>query len=664
MFSDEVTTVTTSFHVFWGLHLIPAIKFRPLHESETSDMEKNPQYRQLDLSGDEIRLLTLHPGGDGDRISCTLSHHNLTDNIEYEALSYTWGDSANLCTIVLNGFSFQVRASLKTALLHLRYPSLSVLQLHRESGRGDENERKDRVLWIDALCINQSDDVETSRQVSIMAEIYSHASRVLIWLGEETEEVRDAFETVEKALSYFPPENEDSNTDKKPVQRLVDGLTTPHSGIRQLFSFNWIPLGKLLARTWFQRKWVIQEVAHAREAVLLCGRQTLTWDSIANLTCHLHSFGLVHEVSANLGAVNSDSQIAYQHIITMRAFRALQQPDGSTVPTLLDLLGLTRQFKCSDPRDHIFAICSLSSEQRGRQQSFPIDYTQTVEETYRRFAAWSISETGSLRLLSLLTDHSRPSELSLPSWVPDLTRLDQANPLISYEVTPYNAAADTSSIIRLSQNDGVLHIWGKSIDRVHILGTSFEDTKLPPGTTLPTLLDSNRATRLRQQQLWFLECQNIAMGNDAAMSPERFEEFWRTLLCDAKGLPDTHERATAEYAHYFVQFSEVLHAEIGEKDSNWYKDRLLGANAVEQSLHAHAGRRRFCATGGGRLGQVTRGAQVGDLICVFYGGSVPYVIRPVDDGSFTFVGDCYIHGLMDGEAIETEGLLEQEFVLH
>jgi hypothetical protein len=135
------------------------------------------------------------------------------------------------------------------------------------------------------------------------------------------------------------------------------------------------------------------------------------------------------------------------------------------------------------------------------------------------------------------------------------------------------------------------------------------------------------------------------------------------MLCDAKGLPDTHERATTEYASYFRQFSEVLLAEPGEKNSNWYKDRMQGVIPVEQSLHAHASRRRFCATSGGRLGQVPRGAAVGDLICVFYSGSVPYVIRPVDNGFFTFVGECYVHGLMDGEAMQIEGLLEQEFAL-
>jgi len=628
-----------------------------------SNAESGHEYQPLDLSTDEIRLLTLHPGRDGDKISSTLSHYNLTDNTEYEALSYTWGDNSNLRTIILDGVPFQVTANLETALRHLRYPPFSNLQSHGEGRLHIGNQCKDRVLWIDALCINQSDCAETSQQVAIMAKIYSHASRVLIWLGEETEEVSDAFGSIKRALSYFPPESEDLQVEANPVQQLAHTLTTSHSRLGKLFSFNWIPLGNLLARAWFQRKWVIQEVAYARQALLMCGHQTLPWDSIADLTRRLHYFSMAHTVSADLGCVNDEAQIAYQHVTIMRAFRAMQEPDGSPNPTLLDLLVLVRQFKCTDPRDHIFAIHSFCSEWESHEHNFPIDYTQAAEETYRRFAAWSIFGKSSLRLFSVPTDPFQQSKLDLPSWVPDFTRLDRVNPLISYEVCPYKATAGTSPIVRLSYNDSILHISGKVIDRVHILASTFEDTKLFPGTTFSGTADPNRVTRFRRQQLWFLECQDIALGDDVTMSSQRFEEFWRTMLCDAKGLPDTHERATAEYASYFLQFSDVMNAEPEEKNSSWYKDRVQGIIAVEQSLHAHAGYRRFCATSGGRLGQVPRGAAVGDLICIFYGGSVLYVIRPVDNGFFTFVGECYVHGLMDGEAMEIEGLKEQEFAL-
>ncbi|KAF2267344.1 hypothetical protein CC78DRAFT_457395, partial [Lojkania enalia] len=98
---------------------------------------------------------------------------------------------------------------------------------------------------IDALCINQSDNGELSQQVVILAEIYSHASRVRIWLGEETKEVRDGVTIIKRVLSYSLPESEDLHVEGNPVKWLMHTLTTSYSELGRLFSFNWILLRKL-----------------------------------------------------------------------------------------------------------------------------------------------------------------------------------------------------------------------------------------------------------------------------------------------------------------------------------------------------------------------------------------------------------------------------------
>jgi hypothetical protein len=61
--------------------------------------------------------------------------------------------------------------------------------------------------------------------------------------------------------------------------------------------------------------------------------------------------------------------------------------------------------------------------------------------------------------------------------------------------------------------------------------------------------------------------------------------------------------------------------------------------------------RRFCATANGHLGSVPGAARAGDKICLFYGGSMAYVIRPCGGGQHRFVGDCYLHGFMRGEGM-------------
>lgn len=73
--------------------------------------------------------------------------------------------------------------------------------------------------------------------------------------------------------------------------------------------------------------------------------------------------------------------------------------------------------------------------------------------------------------------------------------------------------------------------------------------------------------------------------------------------------------------------------------------------------------RRFCRTRGGKFGVADAGARGGDRICMFYGGRILFVVSSVGDEKYKFVGIGYLHGFMDGEAVEREDILEQEFIL-
>ncbi|KAF1958146.1 hypothetical protein CC80DRAFT_558925 [Byssothecium circinans] len=115
---------------------------------------------------DCTRLLTLHSGEFDDTLCCSLRAADIHHDKDYEAVSYTWGDTQDTSLILLNDKNFQATKSLIVVLRHLRLPN------------------KDRVLWVDAICINQVDDNEKSRQVQRMGQIYANARVVLIWLGE------------------------------------------------------------------------------------------------------------------------------------------------------------------------------------------------------------------------------------------------------------------------------------------------------------------------------------------------------------------------------------------------------------------------------------------------------------------------------------------------
>lgn len=172
-----------------------------------------------------IRLLSLLPHSDpAAGIQCNLSEYSLVDsNGEgahlYEALSYVWGDPTDRGRISVNGKYMSITANLHSALRHLRHGRIV------------------RHLWIDAICINQDDDGEKEGQIRLMAEVYSKASRVIVWLGNEDGGVDG---TLEALRLLADDENEAVDAE---ITARMDGIDKP-------------AVLELLRRPWFKRIWV------------------------------------------------------------------------------------------------------------------------------------------------------------------------------------------------------------------------------------------------------------------------------------------------------------------------------------------------------------------------------------------------------------------------
>jgi len=130
-------------------------------------------YDQINRTSKEIRVLTLHSGTHDEEIRCSVSVVSLIDNPKYEALSYVWGDHQDKRMIYVNGCQTEITSNLDTALRYIRY------------------EHEDRKLWIDALCINQGDDLEKTHQVSLMAEIFKMSTSAILWLGCSYKSTKD-----------------------------------------------------------------------------------------------------------------------------------------------------------------------------------------------------------------------------------------------------------------------------------------------------------------------------------------------------------------------------------------------------------------------------------------------------------------------------------------
>jgi hypothetical protein len=142
------------------------------------------KYKPIDLNRSTIRLVRLLRGEFSD-INCELLQIWLDERdkvVPYNALSYTWGEEKGE-SIILDGKLLSVTKNLFSALQNLRSAA------------------SDTLLWIDAICIDQTNPEERGHQVGQMGEIFHQAARVLFWLGEatpETNSLMDALKILEE----------------------------------------------------------------------------------------------------------------------------------------------------------------------------------------------------------------------------------------------------------------------------------------------------------------------------------------------------------------------------------------------------------------------------------------------------------------------------------
>ena len=145
-------------------------------------------YQYSPLPSEEcIRILELYPGHANDNIDCTLRQTELENAPKYEAISYAWGDPANKVNVLCDGKIIMITQNLKDALLRLKLKDRS------------------RIVWADAICIDQNDDVEKGSQVKLMKRIYGNATRVCVWLGCTTTQMQPAFELIDRIVSHASP---------------------------------------------------------------------------------------------------------------------------------------------------------------------------------------------------------------------------------------------------------------------------------------------------------------------------------------------------------------------------------------------------------------------------------------------------------------------------
>lgn len=360
------------------------------------------------LRGRNIRLVTIQQGSEEDAINLTLVVKSLDDRVPFNALSYAWGDQKDCLPVFCNEKQMFVTKSLYGALRTLR------LRAHIN------------LLWIDFVCINQSDTEEKTEQVRLMHEIYKKATTTIIWLGEwekgddvgfsllqkvfsaypGTDTVYDAYGTVVESQRVFGSEDEDRQL--------------PELGLPFMASPDWEKLWAIYHKPWFSRVWVIQELCFATHCYFLCGTEMISQQSVlgvaARLTHHAHLF-----VTNLLFPQTQKGRNQFDHPSISNAntlFMLRQMYEKRSTLSLLFLLRTTMSFEATDQRDKVFALLGLAND--GNYNEI-IDYGKDLDSVLiwvaDKLMAGSQDLTSPFDLLSFV--HGPKPSRSIPSWLPD-----------------------------------------------------------------------------------------------------------------------------------------------------------------------------------------------------------------------------------------------------
>jgi hypothetical protein len=573
------------------------------------------QYQSLDPTKLEIRVLAILPSLTKlSTIKCKLIKVDLDLLDEasfafYEALSYTWGDATITESITLNGHAFQVTRNLAAVLRRLR-------------GR-----TRKRYLWVDAICINQTDMPERKSQVMKMKMIYEKSIQLLVWLGEEAEGSGAAMDLIEKMT--------DADT---PDEWVRTSLERPED------LWQWQALVHLFARPYWRRVWIRQEVAVATEVYVLCGDRTNKWTTLV-MACEIL---YQHEVEFDsIVAQISLYSSGYHQAIFIDTIREYIKDTGSA--GFQNMLFHNRACESTDPRDRVYAVLGIVNDDEIK--GLEPDYSMQKEEVFRAAVESVIQNTRSLYLLSACQDPERES--GLPSWVPNFEEDWKARVLREKEGGEqlYHTAADilVAEDSIHSPDKNILALNGIICDEVEHIGSVYEDY-----STLNEVLETWRQIALK----------TLTSKHPALAEHEIFESYWRTILADQDLAGDRASQDTInDFTSRIVNADRPIPRFDLESDNSTFSQRCRDV----------ADRRRLVGSKNGRIGLASADVEVGDCVCVFHGAGVPFVLRKKLD-HYVIVGEACksrlqrtplrldrrsyahyflvdIHGLMDGEAI-------------
>lgn len=652
----------------------------------------------LRSAASEIRLLRFRPDHRspnlGEELVIEMQHVSIHQGIPYAAISYVWGDTADTAAILVNGAPLSISRNLHDGLQQLY-------------ARGVQS-----WIWADQICICQSDMEEKRHQVSMMGRIFGEAELVYAWLGPGSELVDQAMDWIttvgSKAPSISTQANHDGDISFSPAAprgAIYDHFVSLCSQTSQPDMFAAASeiacflfevraemhklnpkiidgLQDILARDYWHRIWMIQEIALAQKVIILCGTKGSSLDDFDRTHFAIHyctrhdlfdvagdptSFKFVIRGQYEVNPLDTRRQICSGRDVYLRdILMAIGSSPGRP------------RYSATDPRDLAFALIGVLAPQT--RNKIIVDYNSTMEQVFTMLTKAMLEESrkhfASNRFgLDWVTP--RQDELEIPSWVPDWRAIGRYGfgvfP-IDYGHRSYDAAAGMRipALIRTDQDhdEPFLRFHGQLVSVVT------DVMALPPST------QDGEWERARMDTASWLESIMKFSGLTTQSAPAE-DYIWRTILRDYQILQsnfkDHVKIMSADVLHlirqlfrrepiesashsdnqlYFIRNASI-HPDIMSEieDTREQVRRVeMGCTRMWRSINNE---RTLFKPNKLMLGLGHQSIKVGDIVTILHGNPTPMILRRRDSkNAYTYCGDAYVDGIMYGEFISTAPSLE------
>jgi hypothetical protein len=641
----------------------------------------------------------------------------------YVALSYTWGDPRDEDEITfaqsdsesrndqellvkIDNFSFQVQPNLGDALKELYSMKLC------------------HALWIDAICINQQNPREKSSQIALMGQIYTNAEQVIVWLGRDLRHDGSIISASLLQLSCIVDNHELMNS----LNRELPSIYLPNS-LKKFGLHNWsddqmTSLGLFFTRRWFRRLWCLQEVLLASidgvkylyghtvlshedvlKASVFLSRSRICTQLIWHLNAKLDRFwkfnsphGMQPALITMVGSLFDPGNTSRDAVFnSLSGYPVLPLSAGGI---LLLLSFITRPWEVSESRDKVFALlglCKVICLVRGlHPPNIEPDYSSTTVDVFKKTSHWFLEDSGSLALLSLVSNSGKEITASNPSWTLDFSKGHETPLLVQGDIhrRKYDASKNNPSKFTVSLTTGVLHTAAIEIGIISDLHVNFSTVQygvLEECLLMILLMPELSLTGHDRIEIFWATILGYdnSIANGSILSDTTIEQCkaWLRLIIQRRQHIERHwegpesllksrnedflslidevvkldSRSIFPNRHEIEELWKVERSgHFTSADSQHAKSDIIASESTMVCGWSLFPRRKLFLTCGRRLGLGPELSRSGDRVFIVKGASIPFVLRPATSNSsksgFAIVGEAFVHGLMGGEVFYQGGL--------